>query len=176
MHTLASKSLKVPTWIPFLSTKKLLHFDLRNTQAHTGYSQGKVVFPSQWNCYHLSRKWQVSGTLETMESHETLGEIILWGTTHYNFHSWNWRQKVRATPGCSTSDFVNEPNFYKSVMANSERNFTHTHKPQHTNWWYSNCNLVNEFLTFYLLNSNIEQDQKSLNTRDSGAFHVFSQC
>jgi hypothetical protein len=41
-HTLAAKSLKVTTRIHFLTTQKLLHFDLRSTQAHTRYSQGML--------------------------------------------------------------------------------------------------------------------------------------
>jgi hypothetical protein len=35
----------VTPWIHFMSTKKLLHFDLRNTQEHTGYSQGMLRSP-----------------------------------------------------------------------------------------------------------------------------------
>jgi hypothetical protein len=44
-HTLAGKSLKVTTWIHFMSTKKLIHFDPRNTPAHTGCSQGMLSIP-----------------------------------------------------------------------------------------------------------------------------------
>jgi hypothetical protein len=31
--------------IHFMSTKKLIHFDSRNTPAHTGYSQGMLSIP-----------------------------------------------------------------------------------------------------------------------------------
>jgi hypothetical protein len=45
MHTLAGKGLKVTPWIQFMSTKKLLHFGLRNAQTHTSYSQGMLSIP-----------------------------------------------------------------------------------------------------------------------------------
>jgi hypothetical protein len=38
-HTQAGKSLKGTTLIHLMFTKTLIHFDLRNTPAHTGYSQ-----------------------------------------------------------------------------------------------------------------------------------------
>jgi hypothetical protein len=44
-HTLAGKSLKVTTRIHFVSTKKLIHFDLKKALAHTGYSEGMVSIP-----------------------------------------------------------------------------------------------------------------------------------
>jgi hypothetical protein len=55
-------------------------------------------------------------------------------------------------------------------------NKLHTHPHTPINLWHTNCYLVNELLTFYLLNSNIVQDQKSLNTRHPGAFHLFPEC
>jgi hypothetical protein len=44
-HTLAAKSFKVTTRIHFMLTKKLIHFDPRNTPAHTGCSQGMLNIP-----------------------------------------------------------------------------------------------------------------------------------
>jgi hypothetical protein len=109
-----------------------------------------LLFPSQWNCYQLLREWQVSGTPETMAYHETLRkECFCKGsmrdnTVHLSFME--LKTKVRATQGWSSSDFGNEPNFYKSMMANWTINFTHTQTHTYTNWWDSNNYLVNEFL------------------------------
>jgi hypothetical protein len=44
-HTLVIKSLKLTRRIHFMSTKKLIHFDLRSTPAHTGYTQWLLSIP-----------------------------------------------------------------------------------------------------------------------------------
>lgn len=56
----------------------------------------------------------------------------------------------------------------------TETKISQTHA--RTNCWYSNRHLVDEFLTLHLLKSKVERDQKSLNTREPGAFHRSPLC
>jgi hypothetical protein len=44
-HTLTGKSLKVTRRINFMVPKKLIHFDLKSTWAHTGYNQWTLHIP-----------------------------------------------------------------------------------------------------------------------------------
>jgi hypothetical protein len=127
-----------------------------------------LVFPTQWNCYHLSSEWQLSGTPESVEYHEALGKDIHFSKDslgdktlqlsfmELNTYSWSSsRLLLKGTSGI-------QPISTNQWMANWTRiSNTHTHKK----WWYPDCYLVNELLNFCLLNSNIGKDQKSLNTR-----------
>jgi hypothetical protein len=66
-----------------------------------------LIFPSQWNCNHLSSEHQLWGTPETMEYHGALRKDIHFykdslTDKHYTFHLWNWTHKVRVTQGCSS--------------------------------------------------------------------------
>jgi hypothetical protein len=45
LHTMAAKSFKVTTRMHFMLTKKSIHFDPRNTPAHTVCSQGMLNIP-----------------------------------------------------------------------------------------------------------------------------------
>jgi hypothetical protein len=128
----------------------------------------------------LSEIVTISSVNGTFQEHLKLGNImkhsgrafisakIFSGTKQYSFHLCNWTHLVRPTQG-SWSKWLLQSH-YKLVMANWTRNITHTQThppPPHTKWWYPNCYLVNEFLNFYLLNNQVEQDQKSLNTKTS---------
>jgi hypothetical protein len=92
MHTLASKTLKVTN--EFTSSWQRNYFTLiweihRHTQAIPKECLG---FSSQWNCYHISGEWKVSGTPQTVEKHETLRKDIHFckgslrdNTEHFSF-------------------------------------------------------------------------------------------
>jgi hypothetical protein len=105
----------------------------RHTQA---IAKECLIFPSQWNCYQLSKndRFQEHQKLWNRMNHSGktfISAKVFRGTKQYTFHSWNWRQKVRATQGWSSSDFRNEPNSYKSLMENWTTNFTHTQTHTH---------------------------------------------
>jgi hypothetical protein len=177
-NTLADKSLKMTTWIHFMSKKKLIHFDWEDHLHTQDILNECLVFPTQWNCYHQSSEQQLSGTSETLQYHEALRKDIHFckdslrdKTVNLSFmevNIYNWSDSSLFLQGTLQI----QPNFSNHWMANWTRNIkythtnthTHTHTHTHTKWQSPNCYLVNEFLNFYLLNSHVEQDQKSLNT------------
>jgi hypothetical protein len=156
-------------------SKKLIHFDWEVHWHTQGILIECLVFPTQWNCYHLSSKWQLSGTPETLVYHEALRKDIHFykdslrdETVHLFFmelNTYSWSDSKLFLKVTSQI----QPNFYKSVNGKFEQEIwhtqTHTHTHTHTKWWYTDCYLVNEFLNICLLNSNVEQEQKSQNTR-----------
>jgi hypothetical protein len=84
---------------------------------------------------------------------------VLWGTSQYTFHSWNRRHKISATRGCSSRDLGSNLNSTNQSWETKQQ-ISHTHS--HTdNEWHINSYLVCEFLTFYGVHYNCEQDQKS---------------
>jgi hypothetical protein len=136
-----NKTCKHTHWVPGASIgpHELTSCRRRNSftfisgvYAHThSTAEDCLGFSRQWNGYRVSLEWQVSGTQETMEYHETRRKVIqFWKgslrdiTVH--LHSWNWRHKVKATQGCSSRDFGNEPKFSKPVKANGTTDIPHT--------------------------------------------------
>jgi hypothetical protein len=127
-----------------------------------------LVFPSQWNCYHLSSEWQLSGTPETMEYHEAFKKDINFckdSLRDKTVHSWNWTYDITVTQGCFLKVTLGINLVSTNQWRQIEQQISHTYTHTHTMWWYPNRYLINEFLNFYLLNSHVELDQISLNTR-----------
>jgi hypothetical protein len=164
-HTLAGKSLKVTRKLVFMLPKKLIQFDKRSTPAHTEYTQWLLSIPYsvkllpslQWMAaFRNTRKCGIPWS--TQERHSFL-QRFSWGQkTQLSFMELNTynlsnsRLFLKLTLGI-------QPNFYKSENGKLKKKKNHihtnTHINIHTKWTYPNCYLVNEFLNFYLLKSNI---------------------
>jgi hypothetical protein len=157
-----------------MSTKKFIHFDWE-VQWHTqGILIECLVFPTQRNCYHLSSELQISGTPETAEHHKALRKDIHFSkkslrdkTAHLSYmelNTYSWSESslfLKVSLGIQL-------NFYKSVndkLNNKYHTHTHAHTGTYKKWWDPTCFLVNEFLNYYLLNSHVEQVQKSLTNK-----------
>jgi hypothetical protein len=140
-----------------MSTKKLIHFDLRTIEEHTGCTPWMLSTPylvkllssvlwteSFRNSRKCSKPWSTSKTF--------ISAKILLGTNTYYISSWNWTNTVSATQGCD-SKWIQGLIMHceNQWIPNWTREVTHTHTQTHT-YTHTKCrytvhNRVSKFLT-----------------------------
>jgi hypothetical protein len=143
---------------------------LRSNLAHTRYTQGMLSIPysekflpsPQWTA--AFRNPRNCGTPWSTQEYSLRDKMV-----HLSFMELNTQNQsesrlfFKVTLGIKLS-FTHQ---WWQIEQEISYRCTHTHTHTHTNtkWLYPNCYLLNKYLNFYLLNSNDDQDQKSLNTR-----------
>jgi hypothetical protein len=174
-----SNFIKTQKSIHLMSCKKLMQFDLRTIEEHTGcipwilrtpYSvklfSSLLLTEAFRNPRICGKPWSTQKRYSFLQRFSGVQE-----STHF---SHTQSVQLKAMPQWLQGLNIH---FKSQWIPNCTRKITHRHTDTqtHINCWYTVCYLVSEYLNFHLLNYNVEETRSHWTPGHPGALHQLPQ-